>query len=381
MWGVPDTHLSLEEYWEFLQIAEPAGYGIRNAPDEITGLGCGDYWNQDERFWLASAIAKSEKRLKQNRHLGYPIRREYIGTQEYEYSWPLTLRSFWVRGMGVEAETTIQAAQPLVLSVLGVINDPVEFTIADVGFSDPDELVLYYAGQTKYTIRPSSVVLELQADGTYDLTVQIPRSRLLKAEFFINYRKGVIGSTDADRPDYEVDANFYDSVDVARNYLNTQTGNNLVWRRSEPAVNCFTVSFASCEPTTSCGETLQLACGYVIDQKLGFAQFEPATYNGGWVKAQYTVNRRPDGIQANYMAGRWDRYETIDEDMVRAIIAMAHNNMPEDYCSCAIQERYYERDTKPIEPPVRLGLGPSTWGIYEASEIVHENKLWRGGFM
>jgi hypothetical protein len=375
MWGVPDTHLSLEEYWEFLQISEPHGYGIRNAPAEVTGWGCGDYWNQDERYWLAAAIAKAEKRMRKPRHLHYPIRREYVGTEYYEYQWPLTLRNSYVRGMGVEVTTVFGAGTALTLSTGGVIHDPVEFTIT-VDFSDEDELILYYPGQTRYTIRPSSVSIS----GT-TATVQIARSRLLRAAYFINYRDNVIGYQDVDRPDYETDANFYATVDVARNYLNTQTGNNLVWQRLEPAASCMPVSWASCEPTTPCGETLQLACGYVKDQRLGIVQLEPATYSGGWVKAAYTVNRRPDGLQVNYMAGRWDRYDEIDEDMIRAIIAVAHNNLPRDYCKCAIQERYYKRDTEQLQPTARLALGPSTWGIYEAGEIVHENKIVEGVFV
>jgi hypothetical protein len=371
MWGVPDTHLSLEEYWEFLQIDECAGYGIRNYGEE-TGKGCGDYWDQDERFWMAAAIAKAEKRMKKDRHLGYPIRREYIGTEEYEYDWPVHLRNFYVRGVGVEAESTIQAGQAITLSN-GSVNDPVEFTVA-VTFTDPDELIIYYVDQTKYRIRPSSVVI---SGGV--ATVQIPRCRLLKSDYFINY------ATDAERPDYENDSYFVTSVDVVRNYLNTHTGNNLVWVRYEPAVCCLScVTLASCEPGTPCGESLQLACGYVLDQKLGLAQFEPATYDeddGAWTQADYSVNRRPDGIQVNYMAGRFDRYDDIDEDIKRAIVAVAHNNLPEAYCSCAMQQRYYKRDVKPIEAVVRFALGPPTWGIHEASEIVHENKIFRGGFM
>lgn len=375
MWGVPDTHLSLEEYWEFLQIAEPAGYGIRNAPAEVTGWGCGDFWDQDERYYLAAAIAKAEKRMRKPRHLHYPIRREYIGTEFYAYRWPLELHNCYVRGMGVEVTTVFGAGTALILSVGGVINDPVVFTIT-VDFTDVDELILFYPGQTRYMIRPSSVVIS----GT-TATVQIPRARLLRSAYFINYR-GDIGNQDVDRADYDTDANFYDTVDVARNYLNTQTGNNLVWQRLEPVSSCIPVSWASCEPTTPCSETLQLACGHVVDQRLGIAQLEPATYSSGtWSRAAYTVNRRPDGLQCNYMAGRWDRYDEIDEDMIRAIIAVAHNNMPRDYCSCAIQERYYKKDTEAIQPMARLALGPSTWGIYEAGEIVHENKIVRGVFV
>ena len=381
MWGIPKTHLSLEEYWQFLQISEPAGYGIRNAPAEITQWACSVYWNQDERYHLAVAIAKAEKRFKSARHLGYPIRREYIGPEQYPYAWPLILRSRWVRQIGVERETTVKSGQAITLSTGGVIHDPVSFTVEEVAFTDPDEVVIYCPDQTTYTIRPSVCQITLQGDGTYDLYVEIPRSRLLKTAYFINYESGLTGYEDADRPNYETDANFLTSVDVVRNYVLTTTGNNLVWWRPEPGTSCLPISVPSCEPSTPCAETLQLACAYVVDQKLGTAQYEPATYSSGWVRASYSVNREPDGIQTNYMAGRWDRYDEIDEQMVRAIIAVAHNNLAEEYCTCNVQKRYYDEDTRPIEPPVRLSLGPSTWGIYEASEIVHEEKIVQGMFI
>jgi hypothetical protein len=45
-----------------------------------------------------------------------------------------------------------------------------------------------------------------------------------------------------------------------------------------------------------------------------------------------------------------------------------------------MQERYYKRDVLPIEPAVQLGLGPSTWGINEAVQIVIERRVEGGGF-
>lgn len=375
MWGIPDTHLSLEEYWQFLQIEECAGYGIRGRPGELTGKGCGDYWNQDERYWLAESIAKAEKRLEKDRHLGYPLRRKYYGVELYDYGRPVILRRTYVRGIGVEATSVFAAGTAITLSPGGIIADPVTVSIA-VTFTDEDELIIYYPGQTRYTIRPSSVTI---SGGV--ATIEIPRCRLLKPAYFINYT-GALGYQDTDRPDYNTDSYFLTSVDIGRNYLNTQTGSNLVWRRYEPMICCLGGGDAHCEPTTPCGETLQLACGYIVDQRLGVAQFEPATYSSGWAKANFAVSRCPDAIQTNYMAGRWDRYEDMDEDIIRAVIAIAHNNLPEDYCACAMQERYYKRDRNPIEGGVvRLALGPSTWGILEANEIVHENTVMRGMFM
>lgn len=372
MWGVPVTHLSLEEYWATLTISECAGYGIRSVPGAITGFGCGDYWNQSERYWVAFAMAKSEQRLLQNRWLGFPLRRQYF-TREFPYGWPLDVNMGWVRCVGAETETLV-GAQALTLSVGPNINDPVTFNIA-VTFTDPDELVIYYPSQNprKYLIRPSKVTI---SGGV--ASVEIPRCRLLKPAYFINF------ANNQDRPSYTDDNNFLSTVDVYRNYCRPP-GTNLAWIRHAPNCGCYDLlpSGGICNPTAPCGETLQYACGYVRDQKHGFVQLEPVTVadDGSFTKASYSVHRRPDKVQIQFMAGWHDRYDELDEDLVRALIALTHNNMMDDYCSCSVVQRYYKRDTNSIEPPVQLGLGPSTWGILEASQIVKERRVFSGGFV
>lgn len=374
--GWPETHLSLEDYWAFLQINECAGYGIRNFPTTgRLGMGCGDYWDQTNRYYLATAISKAEQRLTKDRWLGFPIKREYHGPRQMDYDWPIILGKY-VRGVGVEAESEIQMSQGLVLSNAGVINDPVVFLVT-VDFTDIDELVVRYPG-TSCRILPSAISIS----GT-TATVSIPRCRLLKPQYLVDY------ANDNDRPIYSDDDNFLGTVDVVRNYLDVSTGANLVWMRHEGAVACWLgVEVFACEPSAPGSDVKQTASGYVQNQRDGSIVFEPATYDAGtWTKVAYAVSYRgPDGLEINSMRGHYDRYDNIDDDLKRAIIAIAHNNMPRDYCSCSVQIQYYKADNNPIEPPVRLGLGPSTWGIYEATEIVRDfdSKIhgsYRGGFL
>jgi hypothetical protein len=369
----PETYLSIEEYWQTLQINENAGYGIRNYPTTgVTGLGCGDYWDYKNRYWLLWAIAKSEKRLEADRWLGFPIRRKYEQPRQLDWSWPVTLGKY-VRGIGVEAESDVQLSQAITLSTGGVIHDPVEFTVT-VDFTDEDELVIYFPG-TSCKIRPSSVSIS-----STTATVQIPRARLLRPEYHLNY------VNDNERPNYTDDSYFLDSVDVKRNYLNTSTGANIVWWRHKGHILCYAdVDIFACEPGSACSDVKQLACGYIRNQRLGEVTFEPATYNGGWSKSNFAVRRDPDGLEVNYMRFRYDRYEAIDEDVTRAVIAVAHNNLPRNYCSCDQQSLYYEDDVRPVEPPVRLGLGRSTWGLYYAEQIIREadakHHPYRGGML
>lgn len=360
MYGVPATHLSLNEYWEILQISECFGYGIRSVPD-AKRLGCNVYWDQSFRYWLAFSIRKTEQRLKADRWLGFPVRREYNdgnNPRQLEYAFPLYLGKY-VRGIGVETETTVESGVAVALRTLGTINDPVTITV-NVSFTDPNELLvrypeLYFSQNCRpYTIRPSCVTIE---DGV--ATIEIPRCRLLKPEFFRDYDQV------NDRPEYPDDANFLDTVDITRNYLNTATGANFVWRRGKQHISCWT-GVSLCDPVDPCSDIKQLACAYVREQRDGVVQLEPE--DGAWA----IRTRRPNEVEINFMRGYYDRYDCISEELARAIIAIAHNNMPRDYCKCSVQERYFKQDTMPLEPPVRLGLGPSTWGIYEASEIIRE---------
>jgi hypothetical protein len=366
MYGVRKTHFSLEEYWQILGISECHGYGITHVPAERT-WGCSDLWQQRERYWLSFAIEKAEHRLVADRWLGFPIRRQYEKPRQLEYTFPLYLGKY-VRGVGVETEVIVESNVNVELSVADVIQDPIFLTVA-VGFTDPNELLIrypetYFSQSCRdFTIRPSCVTI---ADGI--ATIEIPRCRLLKPEYFRDYEAKDLNQ----RPRYDQDEFFLDTVDITRNYLDTTTGATLVWSRSRPYVGCWT-GVTICDPVDPCSDIRQTACAYVREQRDGVVHVEPSVYqDGAWSNASMAVRRQPSIVEINFMRGYYERYEELDADIARAIIAIAHNNMPQDYCTCSVQKRFFQEDNKPIEPPVRLGLGPSTWGISEAAEIIRE---------
>lgn len=365
--NIPETHLGLEGYWAYLQINECAGYGIRNFPTTgILGLGCGDYWQQTQRYFLATAIAKAESRMEADRWLGFPIRRTYYSARQMEYD-PTVMLGKHVRGVGVETNTYLDTPA-LSLRTAGVINDPVTFTLA-VTFTDVDELIICYPN-TLCKIRPSYISI---SSGV--ATVKIPRCRLLAPEYFQDYRN------DNERPDYEDDSYFLDTVDVYRNYLDTSTGANIVWWRVTGALCCTTGVFTSaCEPSGACADVRQLACPYITNQRMGFVQLEPATYDDGWSKNTYAVRRKPDGVEINYMRGFYDRYDEMEEPIQRAIIAWAHNNLPDKYCArCEIAQKFYKDDNDPVEPAVKIASGRSTWGNLYAEQLIREFDAKLGG--
>lgn len=370
---LPEPMLSLPEYWRFLQINECAAWGIRNYPTTgVTGLGCGDYWDHKNRYFLAKALIKAQERVESDRWLGFPVRAKYMGPMQRSYE-PQVFLNKYVRGIGVEAQTEVELGKTLTLSTPPTIHDPVEFTVT-VDFTDENELIICYPGQTDCHILPDTVVISGNT-----ATITIPRCRLLKPEFHRDYR------ADAHRPDYTDDSNFLSSVDVYRNYLDTSTGANIVWWRHVGAYNCFSNTWV-CDTVGTCSDVRQLVCGYVINQRQGLVQFEPATYSSGnWTRGKYAVNRMPDGLEINMQRGYYHRYGEIEADLQRALIAIAHNNLPQEYCSCSQQKLYYEDDTRPLEPAVRMGMGRSTWGLYEAEQIIREfdrdRHAYKGGLL
>lgn len=373
--NIIETALGLEGYWNYLQVNECAGRGIRNFPTSgQLAMGCGIYWNQDQRHFLSTAISKAESRMEADRWLGFPIRRKYYSARQMAYQSP-TLLGKHLRGVGVETNTYLDTVS-LSLRTAGVINDPVTFTLA-VTFTDVDELIICYPN-TLYKIRPSFIDI---SSGV--ATVKIPRSRLLRPEYYVDF------VNDNERPNYITDANFLDSVDVYRNYLDTSTGANLVWWRHTGGLSCLNSVWSSpCEPSGACADIRQLACPYITNQRMGSVQLEPATYSSGWSKSAYAVrSRNPDGIEINYMRGFYDRYDDMEEPIQRAIIAWAHTNLPDRYCArCEIAVKYWQEDNQPVEPNIRIASGRSVWGNYYAEQLIREfdTKLggaYRGGLM
>lgn len=373
MYGTLATLFSLEEYWETLQISECQAYGIRNVPDEVT-TGCDDYWQQRERYWLSFAIDKAEKAITTDTWLGFPLRRKYYETTTLPYKNPNYLAKY-LQGIGVETETLVEQVN-ITLSSAGSPIDPVTITTT-VDFTDTNEIIIkypeaYWTGNCDgYTIRPSCV----EISGT-TATIEIPRCRLLKPDYFKDYDQIT------DRPDYTDDTYFLDTVDVYRNYLDTTDGADLVWLRTKSQIErgCDTLFAFGSTPTVG-NITTQGAVARVVNGRDGTFYLEPATYTAAtntWTRNSFSVQTRlPDQVRVSYMRGKWDRYEQVDSDVIRALISVAHNNLPQDYCTCSVQQRYHEDDNRPLEPPVSLGLGPSTWGIYEAVNLLKRHDATR----
>ena len=360
--NVPISAISLEEYWEFLQINEIAGYGIRNFPTTgALGMGCGDYWNQTERYYLASALRLADNRLEADRWLGFPLRAKNISRQA-AYATTLNVGKY-LREFGIDTWELVDDVA-VTLRVDGVIQDPVVFTVP-VTFTDINELVIAQPSTTYSVIKPSAIIIEAGV-----ATVTIPRCRLLKSAYFKNY------VSDNERPNYTVDTNFYDTVSVYRNYM-APTGVELIWWKVPHLQNIFPgVTVCNCGDFTTC-DVKQMGRACIQEQRFGRFTVEP--FDGTNLRP-FALHCPPNSLALHYKRGYLNRYDVPEPTTLRMIIAIAHNNLPRKYCTCDQQKLYYDTDVKPLEPPVRLGLGQSTWGLYEAEQLIREFDAKQGSF-
>jgi hypothetical protein len=257
-----------------------------------------------------------------------------------------------------------------------VLADEYELSVT-VDFDDCTELVVYYPGQTRWEIHPSKVVIS----GT-TATITIPRSRLLLPEYLIDF------TNDNDRPAYETAANFLTVVDVYRRFPDTVSAVTFVWRRK----SCGCRSEVDCLHGAATPGTVvtQQGTGVITDARKGNIQIEPATFNtvtGVWDSTSWTECWAPDSVMVSYVSGiNMDCLNNcpadLDPQLARAIIALAHSNLPKGICSCDTVKRYYEYDSripKPDEGPTILSPFGITIGQNIAWQIVKRESPGFGG--
>jgi hypothetical protein len=261
---------------------------------------------------LAEALARAEEMREQE--LGYHLAPKYINDEEYdEIKYPLVLRRKHLIAIGSKKCDTVQLGYPLVLSVLGVINDPVVISINPYSYTDTSEIKVYFAGET-IEIHPSKITI---SGGT--LTIYIPRCRLLKLTI----------DTNCDEPLYEDDANFVATVDVKRCYTDVSDGLFKVW------------THGCCDPCdTAIAEVTELQYPRITDKRLAIVRYEPATYNsttGVWTRTccSSVLSCRQDLMRVSYLSGRRNSIQTEMET-----ICLAHTLVPDsftddtDMCNC-----------------------------------------------
>lgn len=366
-------YLALEDYARFLGMAENALYGIVRVDDPATG--CDDfYWDETDRYKMTRAIQQAERMLET--HLGHPLKPVYFCDERYPFrGCDVKLRRGNVLSLGAKVETVIGLGV-----ATGVAVQADEYTLtATVDFAECHEIVVYYPGQTRWEIKPSKVVIS----GT-TVSITIPRSRLLKPEYLIDFKN------DGDRPIYETASYFLETVDVYRRFADLAQAAMFVWYRK----SCGCASNTACLHTTvNPGQVLtQAGTGVIVDSRLGLIKIEPATLNqttGDLESESWTECHDPDSILISYLAGVHQDCddncpEVTDPEITRAIIALAHSNLPRPICGCDPVKMFYEMDAfspKPDEGPTIFSPFGTTRGQNLAWGVVKRRAHGQGGLL
>jgi len=298
--------LSLDRYQELMRICPCAFNGVLRT-DGVECCDCDVVWLQSDRDAIAIALAQAEE--MRERELGYHLAPKYIEDEDYDYERPLILNRKHLISIGSQVCTDIQLNAVLVLSVLGVINDPVVALIATT-VTDPDEIKVYYHG-TDIEIHPTSVTI---AGGI--ATISIPRCRLVDPD----------DTTNCDPPlAYGTDTNFVTAIDVKRCYDDPGDGAFLVWD-SGCCQNC----------GVALAEVTQQLYPRIDDKRTAIIKWQIGTYSGGtWTKeCCLALNCTPTGIRISYLSGRRSSVAT-EIETIRLAHTLLPNIIPDRLDLCA----------------------------------------------
>lgn len=309
--------VSLARYAQYIRVDPCAFWGVRYDGQEQ--FECSTFWTEDQRQMVADALAQAQQMLEDV--INYPLCPTWIAgaittdnrfvDQQEGVGNPIVTRWKMLLEPGVKAETTLADSAPVDytdddISVIGPFAAAIDGT---------DEVHVYYEDSER-EITPSAMIY---TGG--QLTIQIPRCRLVKPELFdtITATQGV-EKTDVN--------NFVAAVDVKRIYNDPSTNATLV-----RAHDCNAFCLAN-----GCAQATDTACILIKDPLAGIVTVHPGTYSDGWTysASSHCYNH----VRLNYLAGVRVPTRTIENVIVR----LAHSLMAEEPCNCTVTQRLWARD-------------------------------------
>lgn len=297
--------VSLPYYAKHLGIGECGFWGINAANDTGT---CKSIWTLDNRSMLAYYLCQAQDEIENL--LKYPLMPTWFTDEPHRIMPGKRYLTDWkkvISGgvMGVEdialAEAIDDAADP---NVIG----PVATTV-----TDPDEIRIYHTG-TDQEIIPSKIEI---AGGF--VTIEIPLCRLVLPEYFAN---PAVGWNTGDLV-------FATDADVKRVYNDESTQAKLIKSHC-----CSTTCISN-----QCVDQTDDGCIRVIDSETGVIHVTAATYAAGAWSSVVSCGCH-ERIKLNYYAG----LNQLTNDLVDAIIRLAHSRMPHAPCGCDPIKRFWEND-------------------------------------
>ena len=403
MWGISPLYFNLEEYSAWIGIAESSLFGLKRDGDPE--MGCeGYYWNQTDRFQFGRAFAIAERML--SAYLKHDLKRTWYCQEVYKFTGcEFHLRNKYVIALGEKTEEVVEMGAdtsvevtpegncemrldefsipqqaPLSYETIPTLSDiPSSVIASTVDFTDCSEVVIYYPDQTKWEINPIQVTIS----GT-TATIAIPRTRLLAPAYFKDYPRKDPDS----RPLYENNNVYLATVDVYRRFPDAAQAVTFVWYRKSCGCTC-----ACLHNTTNPGDIVtQTGVGRIVDSRAGLIRVEPATFNGvtgEWDEAVWTECRPPDEVRVSYVSGIPSDCDgncpgEPNAQLARAVIALAHSNLPKGFCACSVALNYFEQDAmipRPDEGLLFANPFGMTRGAYTAWNIVKRESVGEGGLL
>lgn len=335
--------IPLARYAEIIGMDQCAFWGV--GYDGQEQYACSTYWTEWQRNAVARALASAQQMLED--FIRWPLCPTWINgeltddtdgrlvDEQAFYGNPLTTRWAYVIAVGVRAESVIAS---------GVTVDYTDPDIAVVGpipatIGSIDEVKVFYPNSDR-EITPSKVTY---AGG--DLTIEIPRCRLLKEDLLYQTGSEPFAKTDT--------TNFVATVDVVRVYNDPTTQAEFV-----KTVGCS----CGCEVSTDGG------CIVVRNGVVGIIEARPTGKRCGCYSQ----------VRLNYLAGK-RRLTPATEDV---IVRLAHTLLPDEPCGCDVIKRLWERDRSTPELLTRerlnapFGQSDGAWFAYQWAKT---NAIVRGG--
>lgn len=311
--ALPRTCISLARYSQLTGYSECAIFGV-NSPNEVYGECENPIWTRYERDTVLYYLAEAQEEIESVTR--YPLCPTYITAEEHYFKFPFQAKRKKLLAMGARAVEDVALAQAVSYADEPAVVGPITTTV------DVAEIKVFYPNSER-----EIEILATEVAGN-QLTIYIPRCRLVAPDNFANGREGL---------DYTVVANFVTTVDVKRVYTDESQQGTLVWLHQSSGA-CGTCGCLTCATHT------EEACLLIHNAETGAIGALQATYaNAQWTAScSRCFHRYPDKVRANYLAG----LNPISLQAENAVLRLAHAKMPSEVCGCGVLKSLWTRDTR-----------------------------------
>lgn len=339
--------LSLDEYRRLFNIPCYAFNGVENPNEDRRA--CDHYWTQWERDDLALALADAENMMAEE--MKFFINARYL--IDYDLTWgdPTQLKYGHVLGGGIRARDEVTP------SASDFTIDPATITVPSASFTNGLSEIVVIEDETGLEIEPDSVATV----GT-DYVIYISQCKLIEWD-----------DLEAQTDPIDYDATFpaatwlkLADLTVYREYRDTDTQATITFG---PACSCW------CSTGEACTGEDYTGCVFVQNRTVGLVRVNRATLSSGtWSCDTTAVCGCYDGdkVTVYYRAGAiseriWQRpRNTVVPNWRRMVWNLAHSQMGEQPCGCALFERQW-RQARYIPPILSVERLRCPWGLYEGA--------------